>query len=678
MMKEKNRGRRTFQGEDRQPKSVKEEVGLEMRPKKQEPPPNSLPGKGRENGLRQAERGQNRLEPQQPEPGTANGEELPVDPRGGAGSGALAFGTCRPQLGELPHWCLECGKNFGQKAELEKHQLNHAGPCSYICRDCGRSFVEHVAFATRQGGCTAAGSSFSPAGCRRRTLPLSSETVVQRKERKELSLQEKVRVLEMLEGPKVSQSELAKRFGVSQPQICRIIKNKERILAEWCKNANPGRKRKLEEKAAAGDAALLQWFERSYASSAPANGMHLPDTAQRLSETLGKPELEASMGWLSGFSARHKVALERPLAEKRNGEPPEVACWENTVLPYVLSKYDPPDVYACGEAAILFRATPEDPALEKREEGRDQLTVLLCVNMDASDQRDALIVGKTPRPFGFQGANAPAFPPVAYRANGKAWMTAAIFTEWLQKFNDDMKRRRRSVVLFLVQCGAHPYVEFSNVKMFFMPPGSSRIHPLEQGVIQNFKCNYRRRMLIRLLVALDSKASAPTSRLSKHLALLDAIHMIVQAWSEICPQTVKNGFQAAGFGSNSRILTPPADVVHALGFKTQEQFERFVLVDEGLECFGDQDGAETVKDVQPGQEPTCATAEDELKREDLALPPCPSKAEVMESLAKLRSYFECHSVPSTVFQTFYKLEDMVHGMSLADMQGLRIKALNNN
>lgn len=507
-------------------------------------------------------------------------------------------------------------------------------------------------------------------------MPLSSEAVVQRKERKELSLQEKVRVLEMLDGPKVSQSELAKRFGVSQPQICRIIKNKERILAEWCRNTNPGRKRKLEDKGSANNAALLQWFQRRCVPGTASDGVHVPGKANPLSErSLWKPACDASLSWLTSFQAGQKAELGSPLVEKRSREPLEEDHWESTVLPYFLSKYDAANIYACGEAALLFRAVPEDLPVASREEAQDQLTTLLCTNLDASDKRDILVIGKEAQPFGCQGVRQEKVP-VTYRVNCQAWMTAAIFTEWLQTFNADMKGKQRKVALFLLQCGAHPYMGLSNVKMVFIPLSPSQFHPLEQGIVQRFKCHYRRRMLTRLLVMIDSRAAASTSKASEHLTLSDAIHTAVQAWSEVCPQTVTDSFRAAGFGSSSRTVAPPADVLRALGFTNQEQFERFVLVDDGLECFGDTEGTEMPKEAQQQREDPAAEPGERMKEGASPLA-CPSKAEVMESLAKLRRYFERHAVSPSIFQAFYKLEDMVHGLSLAHIQELQAKALHN-
>ncbi|XP_048367497.1 tigger transposable element-derived protein 3-like isoform X2 [Sphaerodactylus townsendi] len=626
-----------------------------------------IPGKVAKNGLHHPVPGKSLLEPE-----AASEEGRPMEHRVGSGLSTPAFGVCRPQVGEMLHWCLECGENFARKADLEKHRLSHAGHPSYICSDCGRSFPEHLALPTCRRAC-AAGGSFGHTGCQRKSLPPPpGELVTHRKERKELSLQEKVRVLEVLEGPKVSQSELAKRFGVSQPQICRIIKNKERILAEWCKNGNPRRKRKLDDRGAAGEAALLQWFEHSCAHSLPANGVQAQEKARALSEAAEKPEL---YGWLAGFKSRQRATPERPRTEKQNGEQPEEEHWEKTVLPSLLNRYDPSDVYASGETALLFRATPENLATEQADDTKDKLTILLCTNMDASDKRDPLIVGRGPKTPGFQGAGAEELP-VTYRAHTKSWMTAAVFLEWLQKFNEDMRRRQKNVVLFLAPCAAHPCVELSHVKMVFLPPQPSWIHPLEQGVIQNFKGCYRRRMLTRLIVGLNSKVFASPGKLSKHLTLLDAAHMISQAWLEVCPQTVTNSFRVAGFSVRPRVPAPPGDVVRALGFMNQEQFERFVLIDEGLQCFGGQEGAEMARRDKKRGKAVCATAEEEEQADDSAVLSCPSKTEVMESLAKLRRYFECHVVSPAVFQSFYKLEDVVHGLCLANMQTSRATALN--
>ena len=74
--------------------------------------------------------------------------------------------------------------------------------------------------------------------------------------------------------------------------------------------------------------------------------------------------------------------------------------------------------------------------------------------------------------------------PVTYRFNKKAWMTTAIFEEWLQSVNNRMKRERRKILMFLDNAPSHPNKDRSNVKLLFLPPNlSSLIQPLDQGII---------------------------------------------------------------------------------------------------------------------------------------------------------------------------------------------------
>ncbi|NWT61438.1 TIGD3 protein, partial [Erythrocercus mccallii] len=426
----------------------------------------------------------------------------------------------------------------------------------------------------------------------------------------------------MLEGPKVSQSELAKRFGVSQPQICRIIKNKERILSEWHRNGDPERKRKREGKDAALEAALLRWVEGARAADLPVGRPLLQLRARQL----GRPDPEPSSGWLARLGARQGLAGKKPPAEKGDAEQPTVEHWAGTVLPGLLRSYAPAEIFACGETVVPLPAG--DPG--KGESPSERLTLLLCANASGSEKVPLRAVGDSPRPRCLRGVNLEQMP-WSYRAGSPAGLTAPLFAEWLREFNEGMRRQGKNVLLLLAKHEAHPYLQLSNVRMVFIPLATALAQPLDRGITSDLKGHYRRRLLRWL----------PAERGAGQPSLLDVLHMLAQAWGDVHPGLIASCFRAAGFTPDAS--AEAVSLTLAPGLLSQEQLER--------------DGDPAEADGEEGM------AEGEDGGELAAVPPCPSEREVWRSLATLRRYLECQATSPDLFQAFYELEDAVHMVS---------------
>ena len=99
--------------------------------------------------------------------------------------------------------------------------------------------------------------------------------------------------------------------------------------------------------------------------------------------------------------------------------------------------------------------------------------------------------------------------PVVWRYNKKAWMTGTLFSEWLSEFDREMRRKKRKVILFLDNAPSHKHeLTLTNTKIIFYPPyTTSRLQPLDQGVIQNFKSHYRTKMLSALVARMETSDS---------------------------------------------------------------------------------------------------------------------------------------------------------------------------
>lgn len=83
--------------------------------------------------------------------------------------------------------------------------------------------------------------------------------------------------------------------------------------------------------------------------------------------------------------------------------------------------------------------------------------------MDGSDKRELFIIGKSQNPRCFKNVKR---LPVSYKANKNAWMTSALFEEWVGKLNQDMKRQNRNIALIVDNAPSHPLYIFFQVIMY--------------------------------------------------------------------------------------------------------------------------------------------------------------------------------------------------------------------
>ena len=70
-----------------------------------------------------------------------------------------------------------------------------------------------------------------------------------------------------------------------------------------------------------------------------------------------------------------------------------------------------------------------------------------------------------------------------------------------------MQNQSRKVALILDLCRAHyTNVNLTNVKFFYLPPftfTTSITQPLDAGIINSMKCNYKKRLIHKLLLSYD-------------------------------------------------------------------------------------------------------------------------------------------------------------------------------
>lgn len=363
------------------------------------------------------------------------------------------------------------------------------------------------------------------------------------RKRKVLSFEEKLAIVNAVSAGE-KKKDVAARFNIPASSLSTILSAKDSIR-EAAESSTGAKKKRLKKSTYADvDKAVFTWFLDTRARNVPISGAILQQKAKDFACILGHDDFKASNGWLQGFKSRHGVVGRVISGESASADSDASASWVAEKLPGILDRYEAADLYNADETALFYQMLP-NRTLELK--GRDcrggkqsklRVTVLLCANSDGSDKRIPLVIGRNARPRCFKGTKR---MPVKYVANSKAWMSREIFTEWLKAFNEDVKRQGRHICLLLDNCSAHHIegLQLSNIELQYLPANcTSLIQPLDKGIINSFKCCYRRRVIQKII--LDIRFERQTK-----IDIYQAIEMLAASWQEVKADTVANCFVKA-------------------------------------------------------------------------------------------------------------------------------------
>lgn len=274
--------------------------------------------------------------------------------------------------------------------------------------------------------------------------------------------------------------------------------------------------------------------------------------------------------------------------------------------------YAAEDIWNLDETGCFFKALPDRGFAQKGsschggKKSKERITVALMVNA-AGGKETAVVIWKSARPRCFKSIDTSSLP-VMYFNQPKSWMTADILVSVLAKLNRKMSSKDRKIILLMDNAGCHPEDtlkdRFSHIKLLFLPPNTtSRLQPLDLGIIQNFKVHYRTLFLRFVLSQIDTCAKA--SDVAKSVNILHAIRWVAKAWEAVSPETIRKCFRKAGIIDSSLSVVarpcmqdPFLDIDSIEGLMQQIQSEEgtcstteFINGDDDLStCFATDDG----------------------------------------------------------------------------------------
>ncbi|GBL72599.1 hypothetical protein AVEN_127863-1 [Araneus ventricosus] len=90
-------------------------------------------------------------------------------------------------------------------------------------------------------------------------------------------------------------------------------------------------------------------------------------------------------------------------------------------------------------------------------------------------------------------------------------MTSEIFGDWLKSLDISMRVKKRKIILFIHNCSAHNNLPvLKNISVNLFPANTTlKLQPMDQGKIRNFKVNYRRQLVRKLVDAIDEGSTLP-------------------------------------------------------------------------------------------------------------------------------------------------------------------------
>ena len=304
-------------------------------------------------------------------------------------------------------------------------------------------------------------------------------------------------------------------------------------------------------------------------------GPQLMEKARQIAEHLGHTEFKGSNGWLDKWKKGYNIKQMKISGESGDVSGPTVESWKER-LPELIEGYSSDDIWNIDETGLFWKALPDRGFGSKGKEckrgKKSKLRFTVAFFVTASGKKEKpIVIWKSQNPRCFKKINK-AQLPVDYYSQKKAWMEGEIMEAILKKLNHRLSCSNRTILLMMDNAGCHPEdlkEKFSNIKDGFLPANTtSKLQPLDLGIIQNFKVHYRTFLLRHVIAKIDECDSA--SDVCKSVNVLVAIRWVEKAWSLVKEETIRKCFRKAGV------------LVSTLSVVVRDEQDPFLAMDESV------------------------------------------------------------------------------------------------
>lgn len=323
------------------------------------------------------------------------------------------------------------------------------------------------------------------------------------------------------------------------------------------KSLQPSRKRERSAKWEVLEAALFEWEQRYQTVHGTVTGdllrMKATELWGKLPQYSGLDCPTWSEGWLGKFKERHDIKRRKKTGESGDADLGEDSLEQMRKIRERVKEYSPEDIYNMDETGFHWKKLP-DRGLTTLSGGgkkvdKTRITANLCCNSNGTDKLPIWFIGEAAKPRCFAAAKIKNLESLGsfWRHNATAWMENGIMKEWLRWFDN---RAGRKVLLLMDNFSAHEMAveyfgreeegdenKFERLRwttVVWLPANSTSVfQPLDQGIIQNWKCYVKREFLRFLMAEFDAGRD-----IKKTHHVLRAVRWGIDAWEEGVTSTV--------------------------------------------------------------------------------------------------------------------------------------------
>lgn len=292
------------------------------------------------------------------------------------------------------------------------------------------------------------------------------------------------------------------------------------------------------------------WYNNQIQNNIKPTTFEIRQEAIKTARNVGRKDFNASNGWVYRFRKLYvKGEPESTKVEEveQNIKPAPTIFNEKSVnLTEIFSKYTSENLFVVDECLLYYKRLPKcyfstmNPYC--KSQSKDKVLVLLCCNMLGEEKLKPLIIGPN---IDYRVFKKIEQFPCKFIKKDQVQMSLSIFFDWLSEFNNYYRAKDRKIAIFVKPSEYHnTSYAFSHVQVVFYPSSIySDCHPMDSGILLNFKCHFRKLLCQKYRLYQSFKCCKEVEQFSETINIIDCIYTILSAWESVDREVVIESYK---------------------------------------------------------------------------------------------------------------------------------------